>query len=79
MLERFGQEKWRISRGFRSSNDRTVCVELRSETIAKPKVLALKIQKMGEWHCGRVAFDGQGFMYDEEGLVQDHWSFNGPD
>ena len=26
-----------------------------------------------------ISLDGQGFMYDEEGLVQDHWSFNGAD
>jgi hypothetical protein len=24
-----------------------------------------------------VSVDGQGFMYDDEGLVKDHWSFNG--
>jgi hypothetical protein len=26
-----------------------------------------------------VSLDGQGFMYDEDGWVQDHWSFNGPE
>ena len=26
-----------------------------------------------------VSLEGQGFMYDDEGWVQDHWSFNGPD
>ncbi len=28
---------------------------------------------------GDVSLEGQGFMYDDEGWVQDHWSFNGPD
>ena len=26
-----------------------------------------------------VSLEGQGFMYDDGGSVQDHWSFNGLD
>ena len=26
-----------------------------------------------------ISLEGQGFIYDDEGWVQDHWSFRGPD